>query len=85
MKKIKSIEVIDIIEEYLYENKYDGLCNEGCGCSKDNLAPCGEIQGDCMPAYKWICDPENCNQPGENCDLMSKGDFCYRTEKPRKI
>ena len=46
-----------IIEAWLRENGYDGLCNieypdEPCGCGLDDLAPCKEpILTDCQAAY----------------------------------
>ena len=33
--------VLEVVKEYLATHGYDGLCTEGCGCSVDDLAPCG--------------------------------------------
>ena len=44
--------VLEIVEEYLKENFYDGLAGDECGCEVDNLFPCGCYFGDCKPGYK---------------------------------
>ena len=41
----------EIAAKWLKENGYDGLCNDECGCSVDDLAPCGDSTDDCMAAY----------------------------------
>lgn len=43
---------IEIVKKWLAENGYDGLCNEDCGCSLADLAPCGEMGNSCMAAFK---------------------------------
>ena len=35
----------------------DGLCNDDCGCSFDELQPCESCCMDCVPA-KWDKDKE---------------------------
>ena len=42
--------VIEIVKAYLKANGCDGLCSEGCGCGRGNLAPCGELSEHCVPA-----------------------------------
>ena len=49
------IDVIDIVEKYLKDNGYDGLCDDECGCSIDDLMPCSEYAGGCSPAYEVHC------------------------------
>ena len=46
--------VHEIILDYLEEHGFDGLCTDECGCSVDDLAPCGcsECVMDCVPARK---------------------------------
>lgn len=44
--------VREIVTEYLEKNNFDGLCNEECGCRKDDLIPCEEIENDCESAYR---------------------------------
>ena len=41
-----------MIKHYLIENKFDGVCREGCGCEISELAPCGNMQNDCAAGYK---------------------------------
>jgi len=51
----------EIIISKLKEIGADGLCTDGCGCSLDDLAPCGAciigndgIPEDCVPALRVI-------------------------------
>lgn len=49
--------VLEIVHEYLKANKFDGLFSPGeCACKLDDLAPCGEIHGDCEAGYLSDCD-----------------------------
>jgi len=55
-----------IVEKYLKEHGYDGLCNGGCGCGLgDDFMRCerdlgnGCIYADCEPAYKCLCECGN--------------------------
>jgi len=59
------MDVKEIIKEYLSKNGYDGLVNaEGeCGCLSDDLAPCDNMESECLPGYKTKC---NC---GEGCNF----------------
>jgi hypothetical protein len=45
--------VKEIIEKYLRDNGYDGLCyaDEECGCLLEDLIPCGEPCDQCVPGY----------------------------------
>ena len=44
--------VIQMVKIYLDTNAFDGLFNPcGCACEKSDLAPCGEIDGDCQAGY----------------------------------
>ena len=42
--------------EKLKEIGADGLCKDGCGCGLKDLASCGEIQCECVPAVKIKTD-----------------------------
>ena len=48
--------VIQILSDSLKLMGADGLCTdedtEGCGCGIDDIAPCGEWIGQCVPAKK---------------------------------
>jgi hypothetical protein len=56
----------EIIKHWLIENKYDGLYCEACGCYINDLFPCGEGYGDCVPAMMKECK-NGCDVSIENC------------------
>jgi hypothetical protein len=74
----------EIIEKYLKDNGYDGLCNSDveCGCDLDELAPCDSNMLDCEPAYKHICTDEEMNKHAvdEDCNSDCCGE-CFKKEK----
>jgi len=43
--------VLEIVKDYLDKNGFDGLCNDTCGCSKNDLFPCDDACLDCIAAY----------------------------------
>jgi len=43
--------VHEIVKEYLETNGFDGLCNDECGCSKNDLFPCDDACLGCIAAY----------------------------------
>lgn len=54
--------VHDVITEYMVENGYNALYNDGCGCSIDDLAPC--YQSCIVCDFGVMIDCEHC----ENID-----------------
>lgn len=53
---VEEMTVVDIVDEWLNFNGYDGLCNEGgCGCRLDDLAPCKEMIKNCEAAFLFDC------------------------------
>lgn len=49
--------VTEIVAAYLREHSFDGLYYDGryyedCGCTVDDLRPCGEDMSECKPGYK---------------------------------
>lgn len=44
--------VKSIMEVWLRENHYDGLCGDDCGCGVEDLMPCSRWAGDCEPAMR---------------------------------
>jgi hypothetical protein len=46
----------DILEKYLKENGFDGLCWGSCGCVIGDLCPCESSLLNCEPAYKLSYD-----------------------------
>ncbi len=58
----------EMAKEWLEENGYDGLYNEGCGCQLNDLMPCSEYYHDCQAGWKVPCPgPEDCPADGD-CD-----------------
>ena len=59
----------EIVEKYLKDNGYDGLCNSdfSCGCGlKDGLFPCNEpFSADCVPARSKIATEEDMNDESD--------------------
>jgi hypothetical protein len=45
----KSDNVKEIVINYLRANGFDGLYNDDCGCSIDDLCPCVDDWSDCRP------------------------------------
>lgn len=67
--------VLEIVEKVLRESDYDGLFDlYGCGCRRDDIAPCGEMHQDCTAGYLQKCgvcigsnkDGDDCGCQGEN-------------------
>lgn len=61
--------VSDIVEAYLREHGYDGLCNPDleCGCLLGDLMPCLSCDvNDCQPGYRG---PDNPDGVGEGMYL----------------
>lgn len=55
MMFMKHPNVLDMVAEALKAKGFDGLHYEGeCGCSVDDLAPCGQIDSHCEAGYKVI-------------------------------
>lgn len=73
--------LIDIIQQHLKDNDFDGLYNSNlqCGCERDDLMPCGEPSAVCTPGYKRLCDPtaEDCADHG-----VGPGAWHIQQEKP---
>ena len=48
-------DVQDIVQKWLVvQPQYDGLVSADgeCGCQADDLAPCGDMHGDCEPGHE---------------------------------
>ena len=52
--------VIEIVRAHLNEHGFDGLVSESreCGCRSDDLVPCCEDFGRCLPAHEGA-DPQS--------------------------
>ena len=53
---MKNPTVKEIVTQYLVENGYDGLCEDGrrCGCDIEDLMPCCEMSELCFAGYKVV-------------------------------
>jgi hypothetical protein len=52
--------VREIVKEWLEQHGYEGLYSDHweCGCTPEDLMPCGEASEDCVAGYKWPGDGE---------------------------
>jgi len=51
-KRRRMMDVVNIVQEWLKENGYDGLYYPGiCACKVDELIPCGQINGECRAGH----------------------------------
>lgn len=65
-----------IVQKYLEENNFAGLCSGECGCSKDDLFPCGMPGDDCRAALWMPCN--DCNPDIDRSrPYCEDGDGCY--------
>ena len=56
-----------IVNQWLMENGYEGLCNDDCGCEIGDLMPCDTPNIHCSAGFKVPCPgPEKCLADG-NC------------------
>ena len=55
--------VLDLVKASLVAQGYDGLyaANGECACDTSDLAPCGEMQQDCIAGHKAPC-PSTCGE-----------------------
>ena len=71
------MQVKNIIEKYLEENNYDGLCQPGdCACKFDDIIPCGEDIAGCEPGK--IVDCATCDYKSDDGGCSSGFDFCIK-------
>lgn len=68
--------VSKIVQDWLKDHGFDGLCAPGCGCNAS--LPCDSNPSFCKPAYKIIC-PGHDKCPGEGCELGDEniGGECF--------
>ena len=73
--------VHDLVRRYLEGSGFDGLFNEAgqCACDTEDLAPCGEMSGDCELGYK--ATPEQADALGACTD--DDADWYIVRTKPR--
>ena len=77
--------VSEIVKQYLIDNNYDGLYDEGtCSCLIDDLMPCGIPGADCEPGYRHDCVPEDCETCSTMCEEKNKPNI-YRVGPKKEI
>ena len=74
----------EITKKYLKDNDYDGLCCEHCGCLLDDLIPCDEFFGDCVPGYKLPREMEVRNSEDYEHFDRNELDYFVVAKKPIK-
>lgn len=84
-----SIPVKEIVSRWLAKRGYDGICNDDCGCCSDDLFPCDNYCGNCVPAYRFDCercDRKNCSKRNDDYGALfsSEKDFCKPIYKEMK-
>jgi hypothetical protein len=62
--------VAEIVEAYLKEHDFDGLCTQDCdGCKMGDLLPCVHGGAKCVPGYHVDC--KKCPER-ETCDTYQE-------------
>ncbi len=69
--------IVDIVTEYLEDERYDGLYADDCGCLLKDLAPCSQMMYDCRAGVKVPCP----DTAGEFCEEGCKWHIVPREEK----
>lgn len=66
--------VKEIVEQWLREHGYDGLCTYDCGCRLDDLMPCAgggyapvdaDAIAECVPGHLRRCTDPDCYCEGQ--------------------
>jgi hypothetical protein len=77
--------IIEIVEKYLRENGFDGLCveNSCSGCGIDKIDDCAVNRAQCEPGYRWDCE---CCVKANYCFSHNRDETqsCYRTTKQKR-
>ncbi len=80
-----NVKVVDMVKMHLKANGFDGLYSDECGCELSDLAPCGEIQGDCRAGYKrTLRTQEDIDAYSWSCADLSVGDWVIQPEEALK-
>jgi len=77
------VTIKQIVEAYLREHNYEGLCNpfNECGCAlDDDFMSCDEPLCDCVPARRTIGDAES-DLPGEVLMVPAAKSFAMMAKK----
>ena len=63
--------VRELLRKAIIDNGADGLCNDDCGCSLEDLMPCDGVKLDCVLAVKagcYRCGDEHDEDTGHECE-----------------
>jgi hypothetical protein len=64
---MSSINVKDIVKEFLRSEGCDGLYNPGlCSCTLPDIAPCDNMQSYCKPGWVIPCNGIGCDDCGQD-------------------
>lgn len=75
IQKKKQIPISQIVEKYLRDNGFDGLCNGDfeCGCGLNSLCACEYPDWvNCIPGYKMFDDDSDSESYGETIIVKEK-------------
>lgn len=63
--------VLQIVKDHLKKTGAEGLCHADteCGCELSDLAPCGAVKDECVPAMKAI----HCGKAECECNYCDNG------------
>jgi len=67
----EEITVKSIVEQWLKDHGYDGLCTDHCGCLVGDLMPCGDdgtLSIICRPGYKCRGKCRECEKYMDECE-----------------
>lgn len=69
----RTMNVKEMLTQYLIDNGYQGLQCDECGCGIDDLIPCNELNIECEAAYAFECS--KCKKKCEHYPEL----YCYGT------
>ena len=73
--------VHEMVKAYMREHGIKGLCADWCGCSVDDIEPCGDMNGECESAEQRRCPA------GAECQygLDECGGPCWKPIDPGRL
>jgi hypothetical protein len=82
-EKYEPMSIKRIVEDYLIDNRFDGLSREDCGCGLEDLFPCGDAPNVCRPAYRHKTGSDgrcrDCSLSDDDCLFEGGRDvFCVK-------
>ncbi len=71
----------EIVEDWLTDKVFDGLCYEECGCGLGDLFACDDVNDKCVAAFVRKCKGETCPDHSDECEISVGGDCYYPAEE----